>query len=299
MNPKPTLKMTASAVLAATLLTWAAFGSQGAAQAPVSGAPDTTLDLGSLTLPGLLEAANHGNVKAKYELGLRYGSGSGVSKDSERALQWFEEAALAGIAPAMTQAGSLYALQKGDATNVAEATIWYRKAHAAKDARGTLAFAKLSCEGQGTPRDVPRCALLLDDAIADLTPSDTRDGLKYALSDESMAMGRRFETGDGVTRDWVLAAAWYGRASALGDANGVLAQASLARKNGETAKALVLLEELGASSGAFGPEKQPISYDQMLKLKDALRKIAVLYEKAGGNEAVRAHSGGDLVGKAR
>ena len=96
--------MRANTVLAAVLLTCSASARQGAAQAPFDGPPGA-IRMDSLTLVGLLQAANHGSAEAKYELGLRYESGRGGARvDSERALQWFEEAAMAGLAPAMTKA---------------------------------------------------------------------------------------------------------------------------------------------------------------------------------------------------
>jgi len=83
------------------------------------------------------------------------------------------------------------------------------------------------------PKDVPRCAVLLDETIADLRPTDKQNGFQHEITQQLMAMGGRYETGDGVMRDLVQAAAWYRRASTLGDADGVLAQATLARNSGQ------------------------------------------------------------------
>jgi TPR repeat protein len=241
----------------------------------------------------LLELANHGDRSAKYELGMEYKAGTWeVRPDQERALQWFEEAALAGVPDAMTQVGTFYALGIGGSLNPAEALFWYRRARMAKSAGGTLALAEMHCRGAGTPRDIPRCAAFLNNAVNDLQPSDSQFNLGQKLAVQLVAMGRHFETGDGVKRDVVQADAWYARGAAMGDADGMLAEARLAMAPGNPRanleRALAVLQDLAAKRRAFGPDQQPLTYEQETELAREVRKVAATYERQGGEVSARA-----------
>jgi TPR repeat protein len=240
-----------------------------------------------------LESANHGDAKAWYELGIMYKSGTWQAPvDRERALQWFEEAALAGVPDAMAQVGSFYAQGDGGPADTAQALFWYRKARAAKSTGGTLALAEMTCQGIGIPRDVPGCGDLLNEAVHDLQPSDARYELLHELAVQAIAIGKRYEAGDGVARDAEQADSWYRRGAILGDADGVLAQAALAltQDSGHQGpeQAFALLKDLAAKRDAFGPEKQRLTYEQEDALDKALQAVAAVYEKRGGEEAARA-----------
>jgi TPR repeat protein len=240
-----------------------------------------------------LESANHGDAKAWYELGIMYKSGTWQARvDRERALQWFEEAALAGVPDAMAQVGSLYAQGLGGPADTAQALFWLRKARAAKSAGGTLALAEMTCQGTGIPKDVPGCGDLLNEAVHDLQPSDARYELLHELAVQAIAIGKRYEAGDGVARDAEQADSWYRRGAILGDADGVLAQAALAltQDSGHQGpeQAFALLKDLAAKRDAFGPEKQRLTYEQEDALDKALQAVAAVYEKRGGEEAARA-----------
>jgi TPR repeat protein len=240
-----------------------------------------------------LESANHGDARAWYELGIMYKSGTWQARvDRERALQWFEEAALAGVPDAMAQVGSLYAQGLGGPADTAQALFWLRKARAAKSAGGTLALAEMTCQGTGIPKDVPGCGDLLNEAVHDLQPSDARYELLHELAVQAIAIGKRYEAGDGVARDAEQADSWYRRGAILGDADGVLAQAALAmtQDSGHQGpeQAFALLKDLAAKRDAFGPEKQRLTYEQEAALDKALQAVAAVYEKRGGEEAARA-----------
>jgi TPR repeat protein len=240
-----------------------------------------------------LESANHGDANARYELGIMYKSGTWQARvDRERALQWFEEAALAGVPDAMAQVGALYAQGLGGPGDTAQALFWYRKARAAKSTGGTLALAEMTCQGIGIAKDVPGCGDLLEEAVHDLQPSDARYALLHELAVQEIAMGKRYEAGDGVVRDAVQADSWYKRGAVLGDADGVLAQAALAMTLDSAhqgpERAFALLKDLAAKRDAFGPEKQRLSYEQEGALDKALQAVAAVYEKRGGEEAAKA-----------
>jgi TPR repeat protein len=243
----------------------------------------------------LLQSANHGDPDAKYELGIRYKVGDwAVRADPERALQWFEEASLAGVSDAMTQVGSLYEEGLGGPADPVEAGFWFGKARTAKNAGGTLALAEMHCQGVGTPKDIRECAALLDEAANDLKPSDSRYNLSHLVAVECVEMGRRYQAGDGIERDAAQADAWYARGGAMGDADGILAEAALSmaldttHKNPE--RALTLLEDLATQRKAFGPDKIPLTGDQQTSVIHGLEAIAAIYEQRGGEEVAHAIS---------
>ena len=63
----------------------------------------------STAMPMLLQAANHGDVRAKYDLGVAYeGIWAKVGGDREQILEWYEEAAMGGETAAMVKLGQMY-----------------------------------------------------------------------------------------------------------------------------------------------------------------------------------------------
>ena len=56
---------------------------------------------------GTLQAAEQGNAKAQYNLGVRYDNGLGVRQDYTQAVQWYRKAAEQGDAEAQFNLGSM------------------------------------------------------------------------------------------------------------------------------------------------------------------------------------------------
>ena len=75
-----------------------------------------------------LQAAEQGQAKAQFNVGLRYANGRGVSKDVVEAAKWYRKAAEQGHAKAQFNLGAMYANGRGVLQDAAEATKWYRKA---------------------------------------------------------------------------------------------------------------------------------------------------------------------------
>lgn len=76
----------------------------------------------------LCKAAEDGDVKAQYDLGMCYVTGKGVSKDLPEAVKWFRKAAEQGHAGAQYILGGCYANGKGVSQDYEEAVNWYSKA---------------------------------------------------------------------------------------------------------------------------------------------------------------------------
>ena len=74
------------------------------------------------------KAADQGDAKAQYYLGLFYLVGNEVPKDGAEAVRWFTKAAEQGYADAQFSLGQEYSQGESVRKNVTEAAKWYRKA---------------------------------------------------------------------------------------------------------------------------------------------------------------------------
>ncbi|WP_255990118.1 two-component regulator propeller domain-containing protein [Chitinolyticbacter albus] len=94
-------------------------------------------------LQAMRAAAEAGNAKAMFNLGLTYQYGRGVAQDKQAALVWYRKAAERGEPRAYTFIGRLYDVSgKPDIEpDLDTALLWYRKAAAAKHAHGMYNLA--------------------------------------------------------------------------------------------------------------------------------------------------------------
>ena len=75
-----------------------------------------------------LQAAEQGNAKAQYNLGVMYDKGLGVRQDYAQAVQWYRRAAEQGYAGAQFNLGVMYDSGQGVRQDYAQAAQWYRRA---------------------------------------------------------------------------------------------------------------------------------------------------------------------------
>ena len=75
-----------------------------------------------------LQAAEQGNAKAQYNLGVMYDKGLGVRQDYAQAVQWYRRAAEQGHAQAQVLLGVMYENGQGVRQDYAQAAQWYRRA---------------------------------------------------------------------------------------------------------------------------------------------------------------------------
>ena len=71
------------------------------------------------------KAANQGNAKAQYSLGMCYIWGHGVKKDFVKAVYWLQKSAMQGNAEAQYNLGVCYENGDGVKKNLTEAIKWY------------------------------------------------------------------------------------------------------------------------------------------------------------------------------
>jgi len=157
------------------------------------------------------KAADKGSTSAMVELGVLYGTGSGVAKDESQARKLFERAAQAGNPRGVSNLAALGG--GGAAADPARSRELLAKA-AETNPEAQYQLGMMLAEGTGGEKDDVRARALFEKAAAQNHPG--------ALE----RMGAFAEEGRGGPKDKDAAKAYYQRAAALGDEN---AKAALKR----------------------------------------------------------------------
>lgn len=112
------------------------------------------------------KAAEQGEAKAQYNLGMAYDTGKGVEQDYRQAGEWYRKAADKNLAPAQNNLGLLYKQGKGVAQNYVQADFWFRKAalQGYDPAQFNLGLAYR--DGQGVQQDLAQAGEWLGKAAA-------------------------------------------------------------------------------------------------------------------------------------
>jgi TPR repeat protein len=148
------------------------------------------------------KAADKGSTSAMVELGVLYGTGSGVAKDEAQARKLFERAAEAGNPRGVSNLAALGG--SGASSNPAHARELLAKA-AETNAEAQYQLGLMLAEGTGGPKDDTAARNLFEKAAAQNHPG--------ALAQ----MGVFAQEGRGGPKDNAAAKAYYERAAALGD----------------------------------------------------------------------------------
>jgi len=149
------------------------------------------------------KAADKGSTSAMVELGVLYGTGSGIAKDEAQARKLFERAAQAGNPRGIS---NLAALGGGGGASPDPARARELLAKAAEtNAEAQYQLGLMLAEGTGGPQDDAGARTLFEKAAAQNHPG--------ALE----RMGAFTQEGRGGAKDSDAAKAYYGRAAALGN----------------------------------------------------------------------------------
>jgi len=99
-------------------------------------------------------SAEHGNVKAMYELALAYKKGDGVERNAEQFFQWMRRAALADHQDAMLDLAFAYEDGEGVDPNIDLSFGWKKKAaELSKDSEAIYNLALAYKDGKGTDKN--------------------------------------------------------------------------------------------------------------------------------------------------
>jgi uncharacterized protein len=108
---------------------------------------------GAEPLPGQRAAAEAGDVRAQYALGVIYDTGSGVPIDYTEGFRWFRLAAEGGYAPAQAKMGLMYLYGWQERRDVALAADWYERAAEQGHVRSQAQIGAMYARGAGVPED--------------------------------------------------------------------------------------------------------------------------------------------------
>ena len=99
------------------------------------------------------KAADLGDAKAQYNLGVAYNEGKGVPQDFGQAAFWFSKAAEQGIPQAQNNLGFLYKQGQGVVQDSSKATEWFRKAAQQGFAQAQHNLGLAYRDGEGVKQD--------------------------------------------------------------------------------------------------------------------------------------------------
>jgi TPR repeat protein len=157
------------------------------------------------------KAADKGSTSAMVELGVMYGTGSGLPKDLDQARKLFERAAEAGNPRGVT---NLAAISDGASSDPIKARALLEKSADQSSAEAQYQLGLMTADGVGGPKDDVAARALFEKAAAQ----------SHAGALERM--GEFARTGRGGPQDTGAAKAYYEKAAALGNEN---AKAALKR----------------------------------------------------------------------
>ena len=161
---------------------------------------------GSVPLPRVKQAAEHGEVTAEYYLGIVYFEGKGVAKDQSAALPWITNASGRGYAKAQLYLGRLYEDGNGVPQDYGQAEKLYRLAAGQGNARAQNNLGYLYVRGLGVPQNAT-------EAVKWYRKS-AEQGDELGESN----LGWMYGHGNGVERDYEQAEKWMRLAAEQGSA---------------------------------------------------------------------------------
>lgn len=157
-----------------------------------------------LALSLFSNAAELGDVRARFHLGHAYLNGIGVTRDVTEGREWLEQAAEAGSSTAMVHLGASYRAARSNAPDPHAAVRWYDQAIALNDPAALVAKAYMLKDGELGEKDPASAHALLQQA----------SGLG---SDSAMvALSHMYLAGEGVKEDHGKAFALLQEAAAFG-----------------------------------------------------------------------------------
>lgn len=105
------------------------------------------------------EAALLGHIRAQYNLGSGYASGTGLPKDYRRAAHWWRQAALQGSTDALYNLGVMNYEGRGMERNYVKAKHWWRLAASKGDPASMFRLGWLAAAGEGEVIDMAEARL--------------------------------------------------------------------------------------------------------------------------------------------
>src|SRR5205809_853742 len=105
------------------------------------------------SLSRVRKAAEQGDAKAQFDLGVMYYKGRGLPQEYTEAARWYRKAADQGDAMAQQTLGYMHYNGQGLPQDYTEAIRWYKKAAAQGDAVAQQSLGYMYSQGQGVSQD--------------------------------------------------------------------------------------------------------------------------------------------------
>ena len=209
------------------------------------------------SLPEALQAANAGDARAQYMVGMMYMFGQNTRQDIAEGARWLERSVRAGIPQAMVALAALYDVGQGVPEDPKYATQLREQAARTGDptARGQIADDR-RLRGQA---DFRRASVLTDLKLFNEAVPYARRAADAGSANAQLLLGRAYHFGLGVNRDLPEAVHWFRKSAAGGLADG--------------ARALAYTYEFGLGQNA-DRGKALTYYDQAAKLGSEKARIA-------------------------
>jgi TPR repeat protein len=143
-------------------------------------------------------AVDQNTMGAASLLGHWYSAGIGVPQDDTQAAYWWRRAAESSRLDFDSEAnlGRSYELGRGVAQDYTQAFFWYQKA-ASMSPFAKQGLARLYAEGLGTQKNSPQALAIYNDLA------------RGGWQDAQRHLAGMYERGEGVTKNLVIACAWY------------------------------------------------------------------------------------------
>ena len=175
------------------------------------------------------DEALQGVAAAQYQVGRAYEKGAEILRNYKEAVAWYRKAADQGYGPAQSSLGSMYMLGKGVATDLVEAYVWLSLAtsnyvtwgrQALDYLADTLTPAQLAEAKRKASLLMQNNTALAEVAVAAETNvpdvAKSRDEAPQETAAAQYQLGRMYEKGEEVPRDYKEALAWYRKAANQG-----------------------------------------------------------------------------------
>ena len=153
------------------------------------------------------QAAEQGDAKSQFKLGMMYDEGQGMAQDYAEAMKWFRKAAEQGDVSAQIYLGLMYSGGLGVAKDYAETVKWYRKAAEQGDANAQGILGAMYSAGLGVAQDYAEAMKWY------------RKAAEQGDASAQGILGSMYAEGQGVAQDYAEAMKWYRKAAEQGDAN--------------------------------------------------------------------------------
>jgi hypothetical protein len=101
-----------------------------------------------------LKAARQGDAKSQVNLGALYDKGLGVGRDQSEAFKWYSLAAEQGQVSSYFNVAKLYSLGTGTKKDMEKAIFWYKKAAVQGDVKAQFNLGLIYNQGNGVPQDM-------------------------------------------------------------------------------------------------------------------------------------------------